>query len=398
LAVLALTPLILPAQVRDSAGIQIIQSTSARLTGSSAWRLSAAATIDIGAGDPDGPYDLRDGRAGPLNVIELPNGRIVIANGATGAVRYYDQNGRFLREFGRAGEGPGEFRQMALRLGRGDTVVVIDPVLRRLTKLDGDGKLVSEIRIPWGYGTNTGHGAVLLEPLGIAGDGTLVVVASPIPVASRRTAIGPYRDSLYFYRSRSETALVELLSVNGLEMHQAAKAPSGTPLAYGRQTYAALQASRILIAQNDAWQVEEYGVDGRLHRVFRHTVTPIPITARRAEQLTSDALERYAANPRMSASARASAAANAQSAEYASHFPLITGIFAASDGYVYVQESGDPDALRSLAVIGPDGVLVTRIVLPPNFRVMTVGKQKVFGLVADEDGFMHVLGYTIVRR
>jgi hypothetical protein len=62
----------------------------------------------------------------------LPDGRLV-ARSARRKVWMFGSDGAFLAEFGRDGEGPGEFRGITGLSVRGDTVEIGDPTLSRLT-------------------------------------------------------------------------------------------------------------------------------------------------------------------------------------------------------------------------------------------------------------------------
>jgi hypothetical protein len=61
------------------------------------------------------------------DIITNEKGLIFTSHSTEGVIRVFDANGRFLRKFGRKGQGPGEFAGY-MRLGAtiGDTVVVID--------------------------------------------------------------------------------------------------------------------------------------------------------------------------------------------------------------------------------------------------------------------------------
>jgi hypothetical protein len=66
-----------------------------------------------------------------------------------GEVRVFDPTGRYVRRFGRDGEGPGEYRQMPPPLfGTNDSMLVIDYGLRRITTLTQEGTVAAIHRLP----------------------------------------------------------------------------------------------------------------------------------------------------------------------------------------------------------------------------------------------------------
>jgi hypothetical protein len=70
----------------------------------------------------------------------LPDGRVVVLDGASREVRFFDPDGEFLFAIGRQGEGPGEFdRLSSVSRFRGDSLLVFDMWLRRATILAPEG-------------------------------------------------------------------------------------------------------------------------------------------------------------------------------------------------------------------------------------------------------------------
>jgi len=72
-------------------------------------------------------------------------GRIYVADYGQAQVTVFDNNGRYLRTIGRRGSGPGEFQNpMQIAVGPGDTLLVFDIGLRRLSKFAPDGAYVGQ--------------------------------------------------------------------------------------------------------------------------------------------------------------------------------------------------------------------------------------------------------------
>ncbi|MCA9764523.1 MAG: 6-bladed beta-propeller, partial [Gemmatimonadetes bacterium] len=71
-----------------------------------AWQVDPRPRLTIGD-DPDDPMQqfvrIRD-------VLALPGGRIAILDAGLPAIRVFDTTGRWVRNVGRTGNGPGEFR------------------------------------------------------------------------------------------------------------------------------------------------------------------------------------------------------------------------------------------------------------------------------------------------
>jgi 6-bladed beta-propeller len=121
--------------------------------------------------DEDAPFArvsrLRQGPDGHLYVTEMG------AFGVKG-VLVFDQEGHFIRQIGRGGEGPGEFRQLASLGWHGDTLWVLDDALYRVSEFTLGGEFLGSwrfepLREGWGEsrwdarGILAGHGVVFLE-------------------------------------------------------------------------------------------------------------------------------------------------------------------------------------------------------------------------------------------
>ncbi|HEX7024405.1 MAG TPA: hypothetical protein VF187_06275, partial [Gemmatimonadales bacterium] len=91
------------ATVRDSAGVQIVEHAADLPASLPEWPVDTVPLVDIGGGD-DPEQDLDNVRG----ATRLGDGRIVVANTGSGELRIYDGKGKWLRNLGRKGEGPGE--------------------------------------------------------------------------------------------------------------------------------------------------------------------------------------------------------------------------------------------------------------------------------------------------
>jgi sugar lactone lactonase YvrE len=116
---------------------------------------------------PDGKVLMRLGTAGvagggpthfnePSDVVTAPNGDIYVADGHSGQnpkvppdyvtrIMKFSRDGKFIKEWGKLGTGPGEFRNAhALALDSRGRVFVGDRGNSRLQIFDADGKFVAE--------------------------------------------------------------------------------------------------------------------------------------------------------------------------------------------------------------------------------------------------------------
>ena len=89
------------AQVRDSAGIQIVENSIARVGDRVPFRVSERPTLQIGVESGDPNHQFTEIAA----ATRLADGSLVIADRRSGEIRIFDASGAFLRKFGRKGQG-----------------------------------------------------------------------------------------------------------------------------------------------------------------------------------------------------------------------------------------------------------------------------------------------------
>lgn len=118
----------------DSAGTSIVAYTA----------LSPSTSLDVAA-QPE-RWIQGDERIPPFDrisaVVVLGDGSIVVADQGAAQVHAFSSEGSYLWSAGGSGDGPGEFRQIDLLFATpGDTVLAVDPRLRRTTAITPTGEL-----------------------------------------------------------------------------------------------------------------------------------------------------------------------------------------------------------------------------------------------------------------
>jgi hypothetical protein len=87
----------------------------------------------------------------PTSVAVADDGSVIVADRGSGQIKVFDADGRFVRAFGRKGAGPNEY-QVAFLAVRGDTLLVQDPQVSRLTRvLWRSGTLIDQTNSPCCY-------------------------------------------------------------------------------------------------------------------------------------------------------------------------------------------------------------------------------------------------------
>jgi hypothetical protein len=127
---------------RDSAGVRIIEN-SARKDAPVRFRLGDKPLFEVG-GIESNPDEEFDHRQGYLRGVRLSNGGLAVID--VSRVHYFDASGKRVRIVGRKGQGPEEFQYLtSICRTRGDTLILNDSHNRRLSILDGSGRIVRTI-------------------------------------------------------------------------------------------------------------------------------------------------------------------------------------------------------------------------------------------------------------
>ena len=275
--------------VRDSAGVTIAESTQPVWAQGAGWRVSAEPELEIGVADGDTLYQfVRLVSAGFLS-----DGRITAADYGASGLKLFRPDGTFERKIGRDGEAPGEFRNVwGVQVAPGDTLVVADSRLRRVTRFDADGRLVDiiAIRMP---------GA---EPMGSVlplADGRLLVVPSWSSVMlGPDPAIGLHRVPVPLLVYGTDGTLQDTLGMfPGVEtevIRAGARITMGSPT-FTRGLAVAMHGDGTWVGTGDDLEARLFTPDGALQRILRVPDADLAVTAADVQGVRDRALARLTA-------------------------------------------------------------------------------------------------------
>jgi hypothetical protein len=372
-----------PAAVeRDSAGVRIVENPAA-LADRPIWAVAAEPTLEIGLLEGEESYQLSQVQS----ARRLSEGRIVIANGGTQDLRFYDAAGTHLKSVGREGEGPGEFKGLGVTVVLpGDTLAAYDWNLRRVSFFDPGGGFVRSVGFdyPAGFPIPVGRfqGGSWLCSRGFSfapGHDGSAIVRDTVPFlvfdasGSVQDSIGPFPGTEFYVRTSGRSAFA-------------------SSLPFGRTTEAAVVGDRFYAGHTERYEITRYTSEGEAELILRLQRAPVAVTP--------DDLARYKAERLEDADAtfRQQTARNLEEMPYPGTFPAFADLVVDPDGNLWALDFPRPgDERRRWVVFAPDGRALGAVETPPALRVLEIGRDYVLGVWQDDLDVEHVRLHELRR-
>jgi hypothetical protein len=353
------------------------------------WRLGSDATLAIG-GDGSTQTEF-------LNVSDtwrLPGGAIAVANAGSNELRVFDASGKYLHAFGRNGDGPGEFRQIAWSGHAGDTAFVWDAAHLRITSvLLGDAPHLLKT-IPVSIEGDSGREAIIAGRLT---DGRWLVhgMTRPTEFSSGVHRLRGFAGVLGSGGSGTVQWLGEAPDI-ALFIYN----PSGSqkmvmvePAAFSPFFMTTVSGSSIWFGDTAADTLLRVDVATGAKETARLPDPPVPLPHELLELTRTEALAST-----KDSTARALANEKFRGPNLPEHLPSYEDMLAGMDGEVWLRMIGAKrDAPVQYLVLSPRGDTLARVSVPAAFMVMDVGRDYVMGVHRDGDGVETIRVYSLAR-
>ncbi len=364
---------------RDSSGVEIVSNGGARCTPDNTWILDLHSTF----GEVDGQLAF-----GYIESMALaPNGELFVLDDLNKRILVFGPEGRFLATFGRAGDGPGEFRfpRHVGVLGE-DLIAVGDGAPSRLHVLTGRGDFVRQIRVePPADAAVTGLANVVADWKVVPGTGVWAALRmysgtgeDSVPVRLVRfSESGEVADTVLRWNLPGDSHRYELWK----SQWQWSIGEDGTVVTspgHSHEVRFLLPSGPRIVARRD---VEAVGV------------TP---------DLKEKLLELYFASMERSGESSAMVGQARGLAEIATPFPATAGIHVATpSGRAWVRSvdprGDDTSATTSVHhIYAPTGEYLGCAHNPLRFRLMLVTDSLVFGRWLDDLDVPFVRSYSVI--
>ncbi len=372
--------------VRDSAGITISEYPGTALDGPPSLALSVEPLAAIrGADNPDFDVSNLTGRF-------TPDGGFLAVSFRPVMVVLFDSQGRFARQLGREGGGPGEYQMPFGVEISGDTAMAMDAAQSRWVRFLLDGTVLSDLRMPLAGGI-LGIGL----PVGVLSDGAFISMvpgASPGVIDTISGSTFRIEDKVNIWREGA-SGFTELLVLPGAEMAKRTIDLPGSgnstipvPVALGAASVVVAGGESIWSTTGDRFELVERDGSGTVRRIVRVSREPTRVTPGYREEYLAkrrDQVNRtMSANPSLQA-ARDGALRVIEQMPFAERIAPIGRMIRGTDGSLWVAEvTLEQDAPTRWTVISADGELVGTLDLPAG-RLLAVHGDRILQRVEDPD-------------
>ena len=385
------------AQVRDSAGIRIVENQSPRWARGAERRLSQRPTLVIGTQDGE-PYQFSRIRG----VVRLSDGTLVVADATSSELRFFDATGRHVRSVGRRGQGPGEFRELQLlqRL-RGDTIVA-GAHSGVPSFFSAAGTFVRQARQP-GSGGELPPGPRM--QIGVFDDGSRLVGIISME-AQTTNAPGRWVDSLRgFIVEPDGNVRRRFGNIGHMTFAHGETRPS--PPWLSPILASATDGRSLFLGLGNEYAIRVYSADGRLTRIIRRRWTPVKVTDADIDAFVTEWSKRWIKETGAEGERRKR---DLRDDPYSDIVPAFSQFIADGTGGVWVREAKLADApgagqLNTMplvpstwSVFDAQGRWSGDVTMPALFMPMDIGADYVLGVARDSDGVETVVMYRLEGR
>lgn len=259
--------------VRDSAGVRVVENPE---PDQSHWRVGRTLYM-LGWGPDDPQFTwIQSGRI-------LPDGAVLIGEFGEGRIYRIGPDGSVLQSWGRKGEGPGEYQALDAILLQGDTILVSDARLRRMTVLSAEGEMLT---------THPMQGAFLHEASSVLQDGRILLIPGDAYMAVPETRPEwVFQEQPILAAEPGASRVDTLLSLPHLKRWYGDRGGSPGPLnVKGR---AGGLAEGFAWARSDEPEVRWYDASGELQQIARWAEPPVPLISEFKEEMVRNLEEVY---------------------------------------------------------------------------------------------------------
>ena len=371
--------------IRDSAGVPVVVNSGPAWPGGAEWRIGTRPILRIGkvAGDPNHMFEqIR-------SASRMDDGTVVVLEGGTNELRLFDSGGKFVRNLGGTGEGPGEFRFLTEMWVSGDTIFGFCNLQKRISVFGRGGEVLEDTRIEVAEGAGSPAAQSQLS------DGTLLILSAPS--GGLAFTLGIIEGSTWrldrYSRDGRFINNIGFVKESDRWGHDIPGLPSFPylPLSLGLNPYAA-HGEYIYAGDPTGGSIERWSGDGELTGVTRWPTSDLRVTGRdRGRYREARSEPPQGINP---------ASWNRYLGEtpFSDRMPAYARLLIDALGNLWAERYRPPwQQGSSWYVFDERGVWLGELAVPRGLRIFEIGADYLLGLERDELGVPFVVMLPLVR-
>ncbi len=377
--------------VRDSAGVTIVESYQASWAEGEGWYLSEEPLVTIGTADGPEEYSLYSVRAALL----LPDRRLLIANGGSDELRYFDSSGTHLYSVGRDGFGPGEFKNIGGVWPVKDSLVIDDWGQDRVLVFSASGEYGRTLMLERESALSRSTAE------GVFPDGSMLGMQFVFQLAPEGFSLA--RIDKVYRRFSPDGEVLDSLGVFFADDVSIDRSPDdGTGVgrsvsgdaAFGRDASTNIFGQRVYYASSETYEIQIFDSAGALERIIRRPVPNRPVTAGDIEAFKEYFIDED--DPRFAAWARR----HVDDLEFPETMPAYGSVKVDALGNVWVAEYslGRGDRSGNWTVFDTDGRMLGVVEVPRGGRITDIGEDYLIGSWRTDLDVAQVKMYRLFRN
>ena len=390
--------------VRDSAGIRIIESSTPVWDGDG-WSVSDTPSVVIGRREGDERYLF--GRIG--GAVVLRDGRIAVLDRLAAVIRVYSPEGTHIEDWGRTGEGPGEFTAAeGLFPYRGDSVLVSGSLARRFHIFDHAGRFgrraAPQMQLSQWYDLRD-----IVERGSIRVAFSCCEFRTPLPTGAvllstpemiPNTGIGMKRSSVLVALVPDTGGVADSVGVFNGGRYLPGQGPGGLPSGFHFQPSLdiVMGPEGYFVTEGDSYSIRDYDANGQLRRIIRLAREPRPISDEVRAANENEIRDRILGfGDRLEGGSPDEVIERALSAPYPPHLPTFEWLHVDPEGNIWAGQRryGAGDDMNEFFVFAGDGRYLGIVEVPAKLSVLQVGADFILGQFSDDLDVEYVHLYRI---
>jgi len=373
--------------VRDSAGVTIVENREGLPSDGGGWNLAQRPRLVVGSLDDQGDNGLYRVRG----ALRLPDGRIAVGSDGSRQVKIYGADGTHMLSLGEEGEGPGEFSSVILMGLLGDSMVVLDRRLRRVSLLHPEEGFSRSFTIaepvailPTG-GWFFQAGSVLIQDFPLSDEGAVADGFSRSRARLKSCDMSGALVSDFGELPGEEIFLASHQTGDGI-------ASEIISVPFGKSPQVAVAGDRLFFGSQDQYEISIFDSNGTLRTIVRLDRDPVPSTDAGLDAFIEEELKGYYEGevpglrrefdrmPRV---------------EYQ---PAHGAIKADGEGYLFIEDFQAPGMEAvPVSVFDPDGVRVGGFEVSTDIEILEIGPDYLLALFKDQTDVEFVQLYELTR-